>query len=548
MSIKLYQRYYIRALFKNNEAVDKFTVIERFNLKFGSDIKFLLNDNDINYEKSRAIKIDDTDLEALIKNLNKEFDNFLYKTIDVNYEIIYYDKRRKTNSKINKEEKIIFFGTKTMYENFNNKEIKQFFIDITYKIIPNKYKPYKLLTIKGFNTKEFQILLCGLICIKYEDTKSLYYAFKYLKDFFNFNPKIVNIDFSLSLSNALSSPELFDEKPIITKCFFHFSQSLFKKMKQIGYKSENNKNIFMTLKNIEILCFIKPELINKYLLFLNNIMKNDKKDKLLLDYIENYWLNNRVYKDFNYYDFIKNVKNEIGLKFLFITNNIIESFHGKIEKYLPKGKTTSKGFILSMSKILKEYELPKICIKRHDYKTRTLINIANDYNEGKKFRWYNYSEYKNIEKEVIKNLNKNINEDSLEGIIVDINNLDENDKGNKSINSNVLNIDENNSDFSLEEDEKNYNENILEKIGFNYENDSNNRLISLIEHDNFIDSIEGENSKNEIDNKKNENITSKTFKRLTYPKKKRNYNECAKNDKNKILPKILFNKRFKSKP
>ena len=219
-TIKLYQRYYIRALFKNNEIIDKFSAIEKFKLKFGSEIKFLLNDNDIAYEKSIAFKINDSDLESLIKNLYKEFDNFLYKTIDVNYECNYFHKTTKKYYKINREEKLIFFGLKNMYENFINNDIKQFFIDITYKIIPNKFKPYKLLTIKGFDAKNLQIVLCGLVCIKYEDSQSLYYAFKYLKDFFKFTPKIVNIDFSLVLSNALLSPNLFDEKPIIVNCFF----------------------------------------------------------------------------------------------------------------------------------------------------------------------------------------------------------------------------------------------------------------------------------------------------------------------------------------
>jgi hypothetical protein len=174
-------------------------------------------------------------LESLIKNLYKEFDNFLYKTIDVNYECNYFNKTTKKYYKINREEKLIFFGSKNMYDNFINIDIKQYFIDITYKIIPNKFKPYKLLTIKGFDTKKLQIVLYGLFCIKYEDSQSLYYAFKYLKDFFEFTPKIVNINFSLALSNALSSPNLFDEKPIIVKCFFHFTQSLHKKMKNISF-------------------------------------------------------------------------------------------------------------------------------------------------------------------------------------------------------------------------------------------------------------------------------------------------------------------------
>ena len=41
-----------------------------------------------------------------------------------------------------------------MFINLSNPDIKQYFIDITYKIIQHLYKPYKLLTIKGFNLKK----------------------------------------------------------------------------------------------------------------------------------------------------------------------------------------------------------------------------------------------------------------------------------------------------------------------------------------------------------------------------------------------------------
>ena len=38
-----------------------------------------------------------------------------------------------------------------MRENLKNKEIKNFFIDFTYKIIRKKFKHYKLITISGVN-------------------------------------------------------------------------------------------------------------------------------------------------------------------------------------------------------------------------------------------------------------------------------------------------------------------------------------------------------------------------------------------------------------
>ena len=53
---------------------------------------------------------------------------------------------------------------------------------------------------------------------------------------------------------------------------------------------------------------------------------------------------------------------------------------------MPKGKTTNKNFITSMTKILKDSELDKKNIKRHDFKTQTLINIVKNYKEQKYFK------------------------------------------------------------------------------------------------------------------------------------------------------------------
>jgi len=71
------------------------------------------------------------------------------------------------------------------------------------------------------------------------------------------------------------------------------------------------------------------------------------KEKELMLYINNYWIKKRGINSFNYYNFINEINQKYGLKLLFITNHIIESFHGKIVKYLTKGKIASKTFISS---------------------------------------------------------------------------------------------------------------------------------------------------------------------------------------------------------
>ena len=304
-----------------------------------------------------------------------------------------------------------------MYKNLNKNNINQYFIDITYNIIKSVYKPYKLLIINGFDIQEEQTKLCSLVALKYEDEQSIIYTMKYLHDIFNFNPSVINADYSLSLNNALSKNNLFDKKPIIINCFFHYTQALFRKMKKLNFFNKLNKQGFIIAKNIEIMSFIKPQLVPKYLLFLKDILKETNNEKLLINYIEKYWINYRGINSFNYYDYIENVKNDNSLKYLFITNNIAESFHGKIENYLPKGITTKKGFLLCMNKILKNLELKKNEIKRHDYKTKVLIYIAKKINGGDKFKWYSYNDFKNIEFDIIKNSEKFKDNNKINSII-----------------------------------------------------------------------------------------------------------------------------------
>ena len=90
---------------------------------------------------------------------------------------------------------------------------------------------------------------------------------------------------------------------------------------------------------------------------------------------------NRGLKTFNYFDIIDNQSNGKNLDYLFITNNIIESFHAKISNYLPKGPITSKRFYISIINILKDSVLNKNSIKRHDYKIKLLINISNSHSD-----------------------------------------------------------------------------------------------------------------------------------------------------------------------
>ena len=87
--------------------------------------------------------------------------------------------------------------------NLKSENINNFFIDVTYKVIPKTYHNYKLLTISGIDNNNNSTYLCALILLKYEDNSSFITIFKYLNEYYKFNRKIVNIDYSASLTKTL---------------------------------------------------------------------------------------------------------------------------------------------------------------------------------------------------------------------------------------------------------------------------------------------------------------------------------------------------------
>ena len=132
--------------------------------------------------------------------------------------------------------------------------------------------------MKAFNKKTKNTKLCILITLKYEDEQSFYYTFKYLKEFLNFKPKIINIDFSNSLYKAIKNKNLFNDNIKNIFCFFHYSQCIIRKMKSLKIiKNKLTKKGFSILLNIQILCFLKQELIKNYANFHKNNQKKMKK-------------------------------------------------------------------------------------------------------------------------------------------------------------------------------------------------------------------------------------------------------------------------------
>ena len=120
--------------------------------------------------------------------------------------------------------------------------------------------------------------LVYLILLQYEDHISFIKMFKYLHEMFNFNPKVVRIDYSNSLLKTLLQDNLFIKKPIIIHCFFYFVEDIVKYMKKYGItKIIITKYASEIIKNLDLLCFNLLNFIESYGKFLKNKFIDEKE-------------------------------------------------------------------------------------------------------------------------------------------------------------------------------------------------------------------------------------------------------------------------------
>ena len=199
-----------------------------------------------------------------------------------------------------------------------------------------------------------------------------------------------------------------------------------------------------------------------------------------------------------------------------------------------------------MTKILKDCDLEKNNIKRHDYKTQTLINIANNYKEAKDFKWFNFNEFYELERKIIQNNKKEIEKEELENVISDINNV-ENDE-------NIEDEDYIKED-NLSNNSENDNQNNEVENANNLQNINTNENLNFIYNDtqfeNFVKNYEGLNEEEDVienisfnDTIINEKEKFIKIKKIKYPKVKRNYNSLNIKEDKKIREKY-FRPKFK---
>ena len=262
-------------------------------------------------------------------------------------------------------------------------------------------------------------------------------------------------------------------------------------------KTKLNKKNFEILRNIEMICFINPGLLEEYSKFLKKNLKHKEEVQLYI-YLKKNWLD-KNFKIFNYYKLIKdsNQDNSKILNHIFLTNNISESLHSKINYYIPRSKMTSFVFINAIKNFLFKNELKTNIIKRRDYISKTLIKFAKDITDSKDFKWITHENFIKEQKKIIHDENENLNMNLIEDIISNINNIECIEVNNSKNDQNAL------SEIGDIKKEKN---NIIESM-------DKSQMLSFDNEFNFensIDDVDEESSEhNSLEDNEDDNLHEK---------------------------------------
>ena len=186
---------YIYQHITNRETIN---IVEEFR-KY-TKCELLLNNKEISRIKCKILgKYKDiTILECLDKIINEGYD------LEIMSEDVKYDIKLKNSNKITeRKQKIIIFGNKSRLNLMKKKDYIEYCIDITFKIIPKCYHPYKLLTIATLDNDNIKTILVGFVLFIYKDSISFLKIFEYLNNIYNFNSSIIHSDYEIGIELAL---------------------------------------------------------------------------------------------------------------------------------------------------------------------------------------------------------------------------------------------------------------------------------------------------------------------------------------------------------
>ena len=242
---KYIQKYIITYILSNNISLDNPLLLKKFNEI--TNEKLLLTKTEISRIRNKIIGTNkNISIEDALNKIKESVPNLIIKIEDINYKI-------KKNNKIEeKEERIYYFGKDNNMKLLSEEFSKEIFMDITFKVIPKIYRPYKLLIIAAITKTSNVPKQLIFILLKSLNEETYSRIFGYLNLNYNFKPSIIHSDFEKAIHAAIKKSE-FLNNTIHSRCFFHFSQMIRNKLKKIYNKNKRlNKISVEIIRNLEI--------------------------------------------------------------------------------------------------------------------------------------------------------------------------------------------------------------------------------------------------------------------------------------------------------
>ena len=286
--------------------------------------------------------------------------------------------------KNNKLEKYIIFGSEFQLNFYN--EIQELFIDGTFKICPKNY--YQLVNIFGFNKNKNFYMPLNYILLTSKNEELYTEAFEHLirliqshTNIKSFDDVKITADFELGLRKSIK--KVF-KGSLLNGCFFHYCKAIWKKIKALHlFKKENRINTLIIAFILKAYPFIKDKNREDYCKKITDYCESLKGNYIKLkNYFYKYW------KETEIFNFTELDNNEIINR----TNNIVESFHRKLNHQVSHFHPKCSYLIEELKKISKQYYdkyINNLSIintnnKEYNYISKDIINFIKKFLQSHK--------------------------------------------------------------------------------------------------------------------------------------------------------------------
>lgn len=108
-----------------------------------------------------------------MNKIQLELPDLFTNILDIKYEI------KIKNKNETREQRLFIFGLNKRKEMLNYNNTIEFFIDVTFQIIPSNFRPYKLFVLSGIKKNDVNPIIICFILIKYLDYISYNRIFNY---------------------------------------------------------------------------------------------------------------------------------------------------------------------------------------------------------------------------------------------------------------------------------------------------------------------------------------------------------------------------------